>query len=351
MSTLEGAHWLALLNAPGLRRSAAKQTLFHWCVLQGKPAAALTDADAAALAELGLDQPQQQLLRSALTGAKEHASTLNALLVHDIHLLTRADTAYPELLPQRLPEDRLPYTLYYRGNLELLCLPGIAVTGALQPSDACRAFTRELTTGLSSAENALLSGYQKGTERAAVEMTVQSGGSAVLVLPLGLHANASLLADLEAPFSTGRLLVLSPYACGTPYTEALGRARLPLVSALCDMLLALEPDQPPTAWLDGLQPPLPALAAWRGAAAEPYEGWLKSGSSVISSAEQALSVWHDTCDGAPCAENSTPEPCAYDDTPIVFQDADSAIETLSRSGNVPDVLARRLRERAAGWGM
>ena len=109
-------------------------------VLPGKPAAALTDGMPPA--ELGLDHDQQQLLRSALTSATEHASTLNGLLVHDIHLLTRADTADPELLPQRLPEDRLPYTLYYRGNLELLCLPGIAVTGALQPSDACRAFTR-----------------------------------------------------------------------------------------------------------------------------------------------------------------------------------------------------------------
>jgi hypothetical protein len=46
-----------------------------------------------------------------------------------------------------------------------------------------------------------------------------------------------------------------------------------------------------------------------------------------------------------------PEGIAIDDLPgvepIAFHDADSAIETLGRSGRVPEALARRLRE--AKW--
>ena len=55
----------------------------------------------------------------------------------------------------------------------------------------------------------------------------------------------------------------------------------------------------------------------------------------------------------PTAPGATAEACGEGDElpePIAFEDAEEAIETLGRTGRVPDALARRLREREAAWG-
>lgn len=351
MGIPESAYWLATLGSANLKRAAAKQILYRWCIGQGKPASTLAEMTAEDTAALGLEQIQLEALRASLPQATGHAAALARLAAQGIQVLTRDDSAYPEALPQRLDEERLPYILYYNGNLELLCQPGIAVAGSGQPSGAAVAFARSLAQELAAVECVLLSGYHKGIERLTAEAMLESGGSVIIVLPLGLCANARLLADLNALLRSGRLLVLSPATCDAPYSDALAAARLPLIAAMSELLLAIEPEQQPDGWLQALRPPLPATAFWQGAGAPTAREWQTQGAALVNSAEQALTIWQDIRDGAGYAPKQDESAAfTYDPAPITFSDADSAIAILSQSGTVPDVLARRLRERAPKWG-
>lgn len=350
MEYCEASHWLAYLSAPELKRSATKQLLWHWCVQGARSAAGLHTAEEQALTEFGLDAVQLSQLRASQPLVAEQAALLVQLETEGIKLLTRADTAYPETLVQRLPEERLPYLLYYRGNLDLLTLPGIALAGAGQPTEAAQAFAHALIGPLAHLECAFIGGYNKGIDRLCIEAALGIGASCILVLPLGLRAGGKMLPGLEPYISTDKLLVLSPYPCDTVYSEPLATARLPVIAGLSEMLLAIEPDDTPDRWVQALQSPLACLGLWVGAAAAKRDLWLALGAITLATVEEAQQEWLKAMGGI-CPEPAPDQPAARApvETPIAFTDADSAIETLSQSGAVPDVLARRLRERAPEW--
>ena len=350
MKPPESAYWLALLQAKDLRRAAAKKILHRWCIIDGRQASALAEARPEELA-LEFDAAWLEPLGRALASVQEQATLIRNLEAQGIYLLTRCDVAYPEGLPQRILEERLPYIVYYRGNLELLCQAAIAITGTSRPSAEALDFAHSLAGSLASADCVLLSGYQKGLERAASAAAIAAGGNAIAVLPLGLCANAKLHTELTAQLESGHLLVLSPVACDTPYSDALASARLLLTVAMSDLVLAVEPEVAPVACLEALQPPLPSVALWQASNTPASAAWREHGAALVRDSEQVLELWQNACDGtACCAKQAEVESLAYDDTPVAFHDAESAIATLSQSGTVPEVLARRLREHAPEWG-
>lgn len=350
MEFSEASYWLACLAAPELKRTAAKLLLWRRCVQGARSAAGLYTAEVQDITECDLDDLQLSQLRASQPLVAEQAALLAQLETEGIKLLTRADTAYPEALVQRLPEERLPYLLFYRGNLDLLTLPCIALTGAGQPTEAAQAFAHALIELLTQQECAFIGGYSKGIDRLCIEAALGIGASCILVLPLGLRAGGKMLPGLEPFILAGKLLVLSPYSCDTAYSEPLAIARLPVIAGLSEMLLAIEPDDAPDPWVQALQAPLPRLRIWVGAAAARHDLWLAQGAVILASVEEVQQEWLRAVDGA------SPEPAlgqsaasAPVETSIAFADADSAIATLSQSGAVPDILARRLRERAPEW--
>ena len=87
-----------------------------------------------------------------------------------------------------------------------------------------------------------------------------------------------------------------------------------------------------------------------GAAAARYDLWLAQGAITLATVEEAKQELLKAVGGAsPEPAPGQPAASTQGENPIAFVDADSAIETLSQSGAVPDVLARRLRERAPEW--
>ncbi|MHB1355971.1 MAG: DNA-processing protein DprA [Anaerolineae bacterium] len=350
MSYSEASNWLACLSAPDLKRAVAKHLLWRWCVQEARSAAELYTAEAQEIAELGLDSLQVSQVRASRTLVAEQAALLTKLEALGINLITRADAAYPETLTQRLPEERLPYLLYYRGNLDLLSLPGVALVGAGQPSEAARTLMHAVVKQLAPQDCVFIGGYNKGIDRFSIEAALAAGASCIVVLPLGLRASCKILPGLEPHFTTGKLLVLSPYSCDTAHSEPLAAARLPVIAGLSEMLLAIEPDDTPDPWVLALQPPQQRIGIWVGAAAARQELWLAHGAIALASVEEALRELQQAIGIAnPEPAPGQPSPSNILETLIAFIDADSAIKTLSQTGDVPDVLARRLRERAPEW--
>lgn len=341
----ETALWLALLDGIKLQRRTAKEIIACWCVRDQRP---LVDLSALSVSELAaaLALPPEIAAQVARALGDATASVeLRRLRDEGIALITRADAAFPEELALHLPEVELPYLLYYRGALDILAESGIAVGGchaldALDDSDLA-----QLALALTATATPAIGGFERGADRELTLRTVAAGGQALAILPLGLSQAGAILSLARSALDTERLLLLSPFVPDTPYGERTAQARLPLVAALAHGLLLVEPDQPPEDWpgaRDLLARGAPVVVVARQDSAA-VQSWAAIGARVVDSPgaasevlSGALSAAHHeagaAADGLPGVE------------PIFFQDADEAIEVLSRSGNVPPALARRLRE-------
>lgn len=348
----EAAAWLALLASNALKRQTAKRLLYHWCIEEGRSAVALFAARAEELAQrYGLGAEAAQVL-AVRTHVAAQETRLAQWAKRGIGLLTRADVAYPEGWLERILEERLPYLVFYRGDLSILAQPGVAILGGAHPSDQARTTAEDLARWLATTEYLLVGGYNPGVERAALEAARSAGGLTALILPAGLDHYPELEGVAGA-----HALALSPYLPETPPTEALAQARWPLVTALAEALVLIAPDLAPGAWpavdafLAGGRPVLlwqgtdeGATAAWREAGAIP---WVTTETAEQALAEALLA------NGAWPAQMGIKEgsavnaPDAATGETIPLDDAEAAIAALSKTGRVPEALARRLRQLQA----
>lgn len=93
------------------------------------------------------------------------------------------DAHYPRLLEQ-IPDP--PYLLTYRGNLDVLQQPTVAVVGTRTPSSYGIAVTRKLVGEIAKAGVTIVSGLALGIDAIAHRSAIEAGGMTVAVLGSGL---------------------------------------------------------------------------------------------------------------------------------------------------------------------
>lgn len=288
---------------------------------------------------------------AAATQVPAQAALLDNLARHDIGLLRRVDVAYPEALTERLPEERLPYCFFYRGDLTVLTQPGLAILGGQSPSPGARRTTEELSRALAGDGHHLVGGYGRGIDRLALDTACGEKANTTLMLPLGIQRFAEQLDMLSEPLDEGRMLVLSPFAPEVPYRDALAEARLSLVAALSEATFLIAPDRGPRGWpaVAALLQTGRELLAWLGSDDAHTPAWLQAGATAFDDAASGRLRLLEWLGAAPATLGADEGNAitAPGDSPLPFADAESAIDALSRSGTVPDALARRLRE--ARW--
>ncbi len=352
----EAACWLALLNTNQVKRQLAKRVIQRWCVAEGQLLAALFDLGAAEAAErLGLSHAEAAQVLAAGPDVATQRAALAKLSGRGIGVITRVDAAYPDLLTERLPEERLPYYLFYSGDLVNLTQPGVAVLGAAQPSQDAQALVGGMASALAEEGHLLVGGYDRGVDRQALDDGRDAGAATTLVLPAGIDTMGAVLQRLFPRGRADRLLALSPFAPTVPYSDALAASRLCLIGALAEVLVLVAPDRGPDELGDlrdlfasSATPPSRRALAWAGDRGDATRAWIDAGAQPFEGAESGVA--HVLARfGAAGAD--VPQGTGVDDLvgvePIVFHDADSAIEALEQSGRVPEALARRLRE--AQW--
>lgn len=149
---------------------------------------------------LSLAPDQVQALRSPLEPAAQPAVAL-------------VDEEYPSLLKEIIDP---PLALFYRGSLQSVQSPMVAVVGSRRASPYGVNCARELARQLASAGITVVSGLARGIDAAAHEATLAAGGCTIAVLGTGI--------DIVYPRSHRRLmdaiaecgLVLSEFPPGTP---------------------------------------------------------------------------------------------------------------------------------------
>ena len=369
----DAPYWLALLSAGPLKRQVAKQVIRRWCVEGDRTLASLFEEDAQDLRSyLALSAQQMAGLLSAREQVAQQVALLAEWSRQGVGLVTRCDAAYPESWVERLPEERLPYCLFYRGALELLAEPAFALLGGVQASPEALDVAGQLGRMFALEGQHLLGGYDRGIGRVSLDAALAAGGRVTLLLPSGLAQLSPIPQALDKALRNGQALLLSPYLPDVPCSEALAEARLPLICALSEGLLLIAPDRTPNEWAYGTEG-LPADRRtwfWSGADALCTRAWLEAGATpfrdVAEMRAQMLELLGVVPEDGPVpsgkADDSEPMSIPRDQAPQYerqipysdtdelssFTDAESAIKVLGRQGTVPEVLARRLRETHGG---
>jgi predicted Rossmann fold nucleotide-binding protein DprA/Smf involved in DNA uptake len=344
-----------MLQGGSLKRQVAKQVIQHWCVQGERPLNAVFQLSGAELEqELGLSAEQSAQMRAVQAQVPAQATLLRELLREGIGVLTRVDLAYPESLVQHLPEERLPYLLYYRGGLDLLTQPAIALLGSTTPQGGSQQVATDLAHRLVRGGHTLVGGYAKGIDRLVLDTARKAQGLTVVVLPTGIRLFGKSSTGIEQGLQEGHALLLSPFAPDAQASESAAQARLPLVTGLSDLVVLIEPEFGPSGWptADSLTAAGLPVCIWRGVDTPEITAWVEAGATPLEDAGSGMNLVNrfmglESEESAPKEAKAAPARPAdepRETEPLPFTDAESAIESLGRSGRVPEILAHRLRK-------
>ncbi len=127
----------------------------------------------------------------ASTSASAIASHDEALLQRELqwlqddghHIVTVADTAYPELF-RRIDEP--PLLLYISGDPDVLVLPSLAIVGSRNPTVGGTRNAHDFAEHLGSAGFCIVSGLAQGIDAAAHQGALDGGGATIAFLGHGI---------------------------------------------------------------------------------------------------------------------------------------------------------------------
>lgn len=349
----ESSAWLALLQDTTLKRRLAKQVLHAWCVVGGKPLVDLLEQPADILRDqLSLTEEQAVQVLGIRPRLAEQRARLAALEPMGVRAVTRDAVGYPDLLAERLGEERAPYWMLCAGDLAVASQPGVAVLGASEPTAEAAALAADLARALVAEDHQLVGGFERGVDRLALQAGYVIEAVASVAVPVGLGRVESLLKSWHSGLEAGRWLVLSPYGPDQEADESTARGRMWLVAALSQALMLIAPTQRPE--------DLPWWAEWRtwggqaliwaGSEAEVGRTWIEAGATPFADVEEAIRLLVGATEAplaapeASASQAAAPLP-AVDNTPLEpFASPQEAMQALSKGGRVPE----RLRQRLAG---
>lgn len=176
----------------------------------------------------GIDQKTAQKITA---GADEDfvQKQLQMLAKHDTKLITYWDAEYPARLKKIYDP---PVFLFYKGNLEILNLPSIAVVGTRNPTGYGRMVTEKISRELAEKGLAIISGLARGVDTLAHKTALKNNARTIAVLGNGLDViyppeNKKLYEDI---IENG--IIVSEYAMGTKPDAVNFPKRNRIISAL-----------------------------------------------------------------------------------------------------------------------
>lgn len=156
----------------------------------------------------------------------------------DVTLLPEGFPGYPARLGS-IPDP--PLLLYYRGNLEVLNRPAIAIVGARRASDFGLQFAQRLASDLAGRGALIVSGLALGIDSAAHRGALARSAATIAVLGSGLDriqpvSNLGLAREILQ--SGGGVLSEYPLSCSALPRHFPERNRL--ISGLCAGVIVVE---------------------------------------------------------------------------------------------------------------
>jgi DNA processing protein len=363
----EAAYWLTLAYAGGFKLTRVKTIVAAWCLAGGQPLAALFELPPDEIASrTGISVEDGEQAAAAANRVPEQATWLARLESDGTQLITRADPRYPRALVRWLPATLQPLLLFCRGDVNMVNRPSAAVIGARDAGGEGVSLAGELATLLAEEGLVVVSGLGKGVGRAAFEAaTSTEGGQAAAVLPTGIDAFPGIPdtpVELNALAERGQVLLVSPFHPEAKFSEAQAIARNKLLVGLADAIFvvaagevgatretadeALRLGKIVCVW--DIDPALgPAVAG--------NQALIRTGALPIAGVPDILDVLEVVVATALERMEAAQPPSATPSTPLnevkeieTPYDSEAVLDLLSKTGRVPETLARRLQKGSAG---
>jgi DNA processing protein len=156
-----------------------------------------------------------------------------------VNMVTVFDEDYPILLKET-PQP--PWVLYYRGRLELISTPSVAMVGTRVPTAYGRKVGEILAEELSAGGLTVVSGLARGIDSVCHETALRSGGGTIAVVATGLdRVYPPENRELERQISRDGL-VLTEYPIGTKSHPGLFPQRNRIIAGLTYGTVVVEAD-------------------------------------------------------------------------------------------------------------
>jgi DNA processing protein len=338
LSHTEQAAWVRLTLTPGIGGETQRQLLKVFGAPEaifGAPPSALRGVMGNGLVERLLTHDCSADVDAALAWAEQPNN----------HLLTLADTAYPQAL---LTAADPPTLLYAKGNLARLNHPAFAIVGSRNATRQGEANAEAFATTLAGAGLTIVSGLAAGIDAAAHRGALATTASTIAVIGTGIDRiyparNAGLARDIAE-----QGVILSEFPLGTPPIASNFPRRNRLIAGLSRGCLVVEAAQQSGSLITA------RLAAEAGREVFAIPGsihspqskgchaLIKQGAKLVESAQDILEElhWENVVNPASVA----PVPEAETDPILIALGGDPCdLDTLaSRSGLPADALLARL---------
>jgi DNA processing protein len=224
------ALWLSLNQTPGLGNASVCQLLTKF----GSPEA-IYNANYNQLREIVDDE----IARKIQAGVNEEAigPTLKWLQKDNVHLVTLADTTYPQ---QLLEISNPPAVLYAIGNLHWLNHASIAMVGSRSSTPQGEKNAEDFAQSLCEHGLCVISGMALGIDGAAHRGALKANGATIAVVGTGLDiVYPARHRDLAHKIAE-RGLIISEFPLGTPSKAQNFPRRNRLISGLSLGCLVVE---------------------------------------------------------------------------------------------------------------
>lgn len=179
-------------------------------------------------------------LKSLLARGLVLSQAIDRWQTRSIWVVSRADVEYPQLLKDRLKDDR-PAVIYGCGERSILEGGGLAVVGSRDVDEALINYTQSIGRLAAKACKTLVSGGARGIDQAAMRGALEAGGSVIGVMADSLE-KAAMNRDHREMLMEGQLVLISPYDPGAGFNVGNAMQRNKLIYALSDAALVVNSD-------------------------------------------------------------------------------------------------------------
>ncbi|TKJ40648.1 hypothetical protein CEE37_06705 [candidate division LCP-89 bacterium B3_LCP] len=232
----EEAHLLHLLRLPLVGPVSLRLILTKLTNI-GVPLQRMYElSDDQLLFDLQLTPEQVQAFRNPRSNAEEDLQQCSEL---DIEFLLSSDSRYPWKILKLLGHTA-PHLLFAIGNLELLQMPSLGVSGSRNASEDSLSNIAKLCEMVSSQGWVIVSGGARGVDEVAHLTAIRHGPGTIVVLPTGV-LKPRLRKELVKHFEEGKGLLLSEFLPEQGWTQGCAMQRNRILAALSNGVVLVEP--------------------------------------------------------------------------------------------------------------
>lgn len=157
---------------------------------------------------------------------------------NEIRMLVRGEGNYPVILEARLGDDS-PTILFAKGNLDILDMKSVSVSGSRNVSEFGFNYSYEASKIMAKDDINVISGYAKGVDLQAHSSALINGGVTTLILAEGI-LKYQQKANFKEYLSEDNYLILSEFPPNLPWVTHSAMKRNSTICGISSSLLVIE---------------------------------------------------------------------------------------------------------------